>query len=450
MQDFSPIGSFVIRSSSGTKGQIVPLPSISEDSIEARLILILEQAYSSPLLHKEIHNALHQVLRNGTNFGDKVQLVVRKEETGWRVAFLPVGWNEPVTLGMVTSTEQSPGDSHGYYLQHHSGLLEIMLDQLPKGKSLVVGRDADIPGLAMVSSLSRQHASIKRIDHDTFQVQDLDSKNGTFAYTTNNTDAKNSSHRDYHWNKLETKSKLKGGTLISLGSSSKSFQFYLPESYDHEFVQWKSLVSTLTLLARPGETLSVLYPFKVSRFRRPHPFRIMREVRWSFEIHFSGTDLPLFSRTTQYSETFDRVHNGASIAAYQELRFGDEHGSGFILPGPCLLPVANTLPGKVIALGRENFVQCPKTIEPHHLGLLILDRNNFLVSNKSVSGTVYYRYSTNSWKRMKEIMRLPAGADILLGTPIEGISFTLPRLNIDNSSTSLVRSSVKRSRWLFR
>jgi hypothetical protein len=51
---------------------------------------------------------------------------------------------------------------------------------------------------------------------------------------------------------------------------------------------------------------------------------------------------------------------------------------------------------------------------------------------------------------MKEIMRLPAGADILLGTPNEGISFTLPRLNVDNSSTSLVRSSAKKSRWLFR
>lgn len=428
----------------------MPLPSIDEESIEARLILILEQAYSSPLVHKELHNGLHQLLRNGSKFGDRVQIVVRREEAGWKIAFLPVGWNEPVTLGMVASTEESPGDSNGYYLQHHRGLLEIMLDQLPKGKSLVIGRNADIPGLMMCSSLSRQHASIKRIDSTTFQVQDLESKNGTFAYTNSNTDGRSSSNQDYRWNKIETKAKVKGGTLISLGSSSKSFQFYLPENYDHEFVQWKSILSTATLLASPGESLSVLYPFKLSRFRKPRSFRIMREVRWSYEIHFGSTELPVFSRKTAYSETFEKIRNGLSVAAYQELRFGTEHGSGFILPGPCLLPLVNTLPGKVIALGKENFIQCPKTIEPHHLGILVLDRNNFLVSNKSVSGTVYYRYSGNSWARMREIMRLPAGADILLGTPIEGVSFTLPRLNIENSSTSLVGSSAKRSRWLFR
>ncbi len=429
---------------------MVPLPSIDENSIEARLILLLEEAYSSPSVNKEIHNGLHQILRNGASFGEKVQIVFRKEDTGWKIAFLPMGWNEPVTLGIVTSTEESPGDSHGYYLQHHRGMLEIMLDHLPKGKSLVVGREADVTGLAMCSSLSRQHVSIKRIDNDTFQIHDLKSKNGTYAYINSASNVKNLSRGDSHWHKIETRAKLKGGTLISLGASSRSFQFLLPENYNRELTEWKSLLSTATLLAQPGESLSILCPYKVSRFQKPNQFRITREVRWSFEIRLSGRPLPIFSRTSPFAEAFEQVQSGTSLAAYQELRFGSEHGTGFIFPGPCLLPLVTTPPGKVIALGKDNFVPIRTTIEPHHLGLLILDRNNFLASNKSMSGTAYYRYRGNSWKRMNEFMRLPAGADILLGTPNEGISFTLPRLTVETSSTSLVASSRKKSRKLFR
>jgi len=203
MEEFSPIGSFIIKGSSSAKGQVVPLPSIDENSVEAQLILTLEEAYLSPSINKEIHNGLHQILRKRADFGDKVQLVFRKEEIGWKIAFLPSGWKEAVTLGIVASAEQSPGDKHGYYLQRYRGLLEIMLDYLPNKKSLIIGRDADVPGLTMVSSLSRQHVSVKRINENTFQLLDLESKNGVFAYVAASDNSKKTVTHDYSWVKLE-------------------------------------------------------------------------------------------------------------------------------------------------------------------------------------------------------------------------------------------------------
>jgi hypothetical protein len=437
MQDYSLIGSFIIKSSNGTRGQIVPLPSIYEDSVEAQLILLLEEAYSSPNIHKDIHNGLHQILRSDADFGNKVQLVAKKEETGWRIAFVPNGWNTPVSIGLVDSISQSSGDEHGYYLQHHRGLLETTLDYLKPGKTIVIGREADIPGLNQVGSLSRQHVSIRKLNDNLYQVQDLQSKNGTFALI------QHSNQDRQEWVKLEKRTKLKGGTLISLGSSSKSFQFTLPESYDHELLQWKSIVVNLCLTAQAGEVFSVICPYKVSRLTRQHQFEIMREVRWSFLIHLLSNKERIFHLPNNHTEGFQRCLEDISIDSYHELRFDNPQGNGFILPGPCLKALVNTLPGKVISVGADNFVPAIRSIEPHHLGILILDRNNFMLSNKSVLGSVYYRYSGTNWRSIKEMMRVPAGTDIMLGTPGDGVSFTLPSLSTETSSTSIIRSNSR-------
>jgi hypothetical protein len=425
---YRTIGSITLRGYKKSRGQIVPLPELVEESIDAKIILIAEEAISSPSINRVLHDNFHKLLRGHNPIGDKVHLMVREENSGWRLAFLPPGWVDPVPLGFIDSVKSEQKNEHGFYSQHTRGLLETLLDKLPKGRFITVGREGEIPGLSMVNSLSRQHTYVKKISSNLFYVKDLDSKNGTFALMPTNT-------KDMEWVQIKGSAELPGGTLLTLGSSSKAFQFSLPEFYNKEILGWKSIIVNTALSLQPGQIFSVLCPEKKRFLKKPSQFEIMREVQWSYKLHLLSKREKIYAKLNAQSSELYQVEQDTSISPYQELRIGSPNGIGFFLPGFGLTHLSSTHPGKVLTIGSSNFINPPNGIEAHHVAILVIDRSSFLVLNKSIYGSVYYKYDSHTWKKMREIMRLPAGTDVLLGLPNNGIAFTLPRCSGSASSS---------------
>jgi hypothetical protein len=409
------LGTLILISTHYEVGTFLPAAEIKEDSTDAELFLFVESCIANPHFHPKIYESIQTILQRGAEFGDRVQIGYTQDSEGWSVHFTPKGWKTTVTLGKVKSLALAPQHNSDFYNLYTRAVLEIAIAKLARGKSLVVGRDSSLPGLNTVTTLSRKHATITRLGPDKFKVIDHKSKNGTFVY-----------NRSKGWKGIKSRATLVAGSLISLGSDSAAFQFKLPESEPKEFLEWKATCITQITLLKPGQVIAIIPPNWRGRPDRGNAFEVLREVVWTYILH------PLYRRNKLYIPSieggcWDLVKADLTVPAYLELRMPSEKSLGFYLPGEALKKITSAREGDVITLGCREFGTNSVEVEAEHIALLIVDKNNFMILNKSERGAIYYRLEDLTWHLLEETQRLPAGSDIMLGIPTSCVCFTLPK-----------------------
>lgn len=409
------LGTLILISTHYEVGTFLPAGEIEEDSTDAELFLFVESCIANPHFHPEMYKSIQRLLRRGAEFGDRVQIGYTQDSEGWSVHFTPKGWKTTVALGKVTSLTLAPQHNSDFYNLYTRAVLEIAIAKLVRGKSLVLGRDSTLPGLSTVSTLSRKHATITRVGTDKFKLIDHKSKNGTFVY-----------NKSKGWKSIASKATLSAGSLVSLGADNSAFQFKLPETEPVEFLEWKATCVTQITLLKPGQVIAIIPPNWRGRPDRGNAFEVLREVVWTYILH------PLFQRNKLYipsleGQGWDLVKADLNVPAYLELRMPSEKSLGFYLPGEALKKITSAREGDVVTLGCRDFSTQSVEVEAEHIALLVIDKNNFMILNKSERGAIYYRLGDLTWHLLEETQRLPAGSDIMLGIPASCVCFTLPK-----------------------
>ncbi len=278
----------------------------------------------------------------------------------------------------------------------------------------MIGRESRVPGLSTIPSISSEHVMITRVSQNRFRVTDKDSKNGTYLFL-----------RRTGWRNIKQTAILTGDTLISLGSSHEAFQFRLPSPVSYEYLNWKARCVTTLAQMRSGEVMKVVALNKRHKPIEKLSFELMREVLWTFKLHYLYKKNRILVAATPTSP-WATPPGDISLDAHTEIRIGGKKGGGFFLPGPSFRAFLTTKEGDVISFGRKNFENPPDSIEEEHVEILVIDRRYFMVTNKSVRSAIYYRPIEQKWLLLEDTAKLHAGTDLLIGSPGNCICFTLP------------------------